>query len=98
MAEERELAPKFEYVEGSPRVNQVLDRAKEHGLVFFGKEHKCSPRKLVLNVLRHLTEPYGYRWIIVPENKYAFDIVDCAWAHATGKFFPKLGRVFVNPL
>jgi hypothetical protein len=100
MAAEHEdkSVPSFQYVEGSPRVTQVIERAKQHSLVFFGKEHKCSPRKLVINVLRHLTEPYGYRWMVVPENKYAFDIIDCAWIHGDNKFFPKLGRVFVNPL
>jgi hypothetical protein len=96
--QQEKVVPRFEYVAGTPRVNQVLERAKQHQLVFFGKQHKCSPRKLVINVLRHLTEPYGYRWIVVPDNKYAFDIIDCAWTHAEGKFFPKLGRVFVNPL
>jgi hypothetical protein len=90
--------PRFEYIEGTPRVEQVLRRVNDHHLVYFGKEHKCSPRKLVLHVLRHLTEPYGYRWNIVPENRYAFDIIDCAWTHADGKFFPMIGRVFVNPL
>jgi hypothetical protein len=95
---ERVDVPKFSFEPGTPRVTQVLERAHKYGLVFYGKKFRCSPRKLVLNVLRHLTEPYGYRWVVVPENRYAFEILDCAWTHGDGKFFPKLGRVYVNPL
>ena len=81
-----------------PLVTQVINFAKDHELVAYGKKNKCSPRKLVIHILRHLTEPYGYRWRVVEDNRYAFDIVDLAWQQGDKPIYPTLGRVFVCPL
>jgi hypothetical protein len=90
--------PRLEIDSSKPIITQTIEHVNKNGILYFGKKHKCSPRKLVIHILRHLTEPYGYRWRIVPDNKYAFDIIDNAWTLAEKKMFPVIGRVVVCPL